>query len=90
MSSYLHEDGSPDINEEILTSARCFVGVIGKLLQPNEGMIVELKFQEKYPNDAFGKFMVCRDGTSQQIKVNKIDIDNELYQYDDGQLVWVD
>ena len=87
--SYLHADGSPDTLEEILESARCFAIVIGKLLQPNEGMVVELKFQEEFPNDKYGKYLIWNDDVEKLIKVDLITSEHELYNMEEGQMVWV-
>lgn len=87
--SYLHPDGSPDTNEDLLESVRCFCAVISQLLHPNEGMVIELPFQEKYPTDRFGKYLVWRDEQDRQIKVNKLSIKDDIYSAADGQLVWV-
>jgi hypothetical protein len=87
--SYLHPDGSPDTHEEILESARCFVAVIGKLFQPNEGMVVELEYQANYTNDKWGKYIVWKDEKSQQIKIDKLSTTDYIYNSPNGQLVWV-
>jgi hypothetical protein len=87
--SYLHIDGKPDADIEILESARCFVVVISKILHPNEGMVVELPYQENYPDDSYGKYLVWKDEANAQIKVNKILSTDKLYQYESGQMIWV-
>ena len=88
--SYLHQDGTPDSAEDILTSARCFTTVIAKLLEPNEGMVVELEYQPQYPTDPCGKFLVWKDAINEQIKVNWLTPEDDEYTFDHGQMVWVD
>ena len=87
--SYLHPDGTPDTPEEILESARCFVAVIGKMLEPNEGMVVELAYQEDYPDDKWGKYIVWKDEKTQQVKIDKLSTTNHMYDAPNGQMVWV-
>lgn len=60
MSSYTHEDGTLDTKEDVLNSARCFAVALGYALKEKEGLVVELAYQEKYPNDTHGKFIVYR------------------------------
>ena len=87
--SYLHPDGSPDTLDDVLESCRCFVGVLSKLLKPNEGMIVELKFQPKHPLDRHGKYLVWRDTVDAMIKVERVGTDHPMYTAEGGQMVWV-
>lgn len=87
--SYLHPDGSPDTLEEALESGRCMASALGKLFKPNEGIVVELVYQPKYPDDPYGKYLVYRDGASKMVKTSKLSPEDDLYLYGTGQLVWV-
>lgn len=87
--SYLHPDGTADTPEELLESTRCFAAVIGKMLEPNEGMVIELPYQSKYPDDKWGKYIVWRDEKSQQVKVDKLSVTDHMYDAPNGQFVWV-
>lgn len=87
--SYLHPDGSPDTELEILESTRCFVVALGQLLRPNEGMVVEL-LEQPNSTDPFGKYIVWADTANELIRVSKLEQDDELYSAENGQMLWVD
>lgn len=75
MSSYTHEDGTPDTAEDVLTSTRCFAVALGYVFKEKEGLVVELAYQEKYPDDAHGKFIVYqKDG---MVRINACDEEDQ-------------
>lgn len=59
------------------------------LLKPSEGIVVELEFQEKYPDDPYGKFCVWNDADEGHMAIFKIEPDDELFQAKNGQLLWM-
>lgn len=85
MSSYTHEDGTPDTAEDVLNSARCFAVALGHVFKEKEGLVVELAYQEKYPNDAHGKFIVYRKNGAVRISV----CDEEDQHLAAGSWLWV-
>lgn len=85
MSGYTHEDGSEDTLEDLQTSGRCMAQALSFLLKETEGVCVELAFQEKYPNDEHGKFIVY--AKDKMIRICKADDDKELTA---GRFVWME
>lgn len=85
-ASYMYLNGRTDDLEGAITSCRCFAKVLGKILKEKEGMVVELPYQEKYPDDLHGKYIVFREGGL--IKIDKCSIDEE--HFEDGQWLWLD
>jgi len=84
--SYMYQDGRPDDMEGCLLTNRCFVKVLSKILHENEGMVVKLPYQEKYPDDPYGKFIVHRrDGL---ILITECGADEQ--KFEDGQWLWLD
>jgi len=87
---YCNEDGSPDTWEQITLSNRCFAVALGFLLQENEGIVVELPFQEKYPKDQYGKYKVFKHNGC--IRGSKIEDDHETIEGDqlnNGDMFWI-
>ena len=60
VEGYMYEDGRKDDIEGLQTSGRCMAGALGNLLKENEGIIIELPKQEKFPADPHGKYIVYR------------------------------
>lgn len=85
---YTNPDGSPDTPESILTSTRAFAMALGFLLQENEGVVVELPFQEKFPNDTHGKCSVYKQNG--KINVCLLNENDELHQQESGQRFMID
>lgn len=86
--SYTNPDGSPDTMEGLTLSARCFAAALGALLEENEGMVIELPFQEKNPNDPHGKFSVIK--RNKQIHVCKPEEGDEIHTHDHGQMFFLE
>lgn len=58
--TYSHSDGSPDTFEGLQNICRCFAVALGHIFKDGEGMVIQLPFQEKYPNEMHGKFIVYK------------------------------
>ncbi len=87
--SYTHPDGSSDSKKDLTTTVRCFAVALHNILKPSEGIVVELAFQEKRPDDPYGKFGVWNDGENGYIAIFKIDPDDELFKAKNGQMIWM-
>ena len=82
--SYMYQDGRPDDMEGCLLANRCFVRVLSKVLQENEGVVVKLPYQEEYSDDPYGKFIVYR--RNGLILVSECGVDEQ--KFEDGQWLW--
>jgi hypothetical protein len=87
--NYTKRDGSPDKPEDVTTCLRIFSVALGHLFKPNEGVVVELEFQKKRPDDPYGKFCVWRNIKDGYISTYKIEPDDELFKAENGQLIWM-
>jgi len=47
-----------DTLEDVTLSARICVGVVGELIPDHKGIVIELKQQENYPSEPYGKYVV--------------------------------
>lgn len=81
--SYTHADGSPDTLQDVTTSCRAFAVALGYMLQENEGVVVELKYDDRAPDDYHGKLFVYKTKTT--IDIERAD-DSDLPP---GQMLWV-
>jgi hypothetical protein len=80
-ASYFKVDGEETLVDAI-NSGRMMAVALGFLLQEREGIVVDLPYQEEYPDDMFGRFMVYRhDG---QIKMQEYNGKEES-----GTMLWV-
>lgn len=80
---YMYEDGRPDDFEGLLTTNRCMAVAFNHILKDKEGMVVELKYQEDYPEDRHGKFIVFKEDT--KIKICTCEND----KFESGQWLWM-
>jgi len=62
--TYLSPDREDTLDDALL-SGRIMVGALSQLMKEGDNIIVELKYQPKYPDDPCGMFEVIR--TSSQI-----------------------
>ncbi len=73
---YMFENGAPDNLDDALLSARIFAVSLSSMLADDVGVVANLVYQEKYPNDPYGKYIVYKEGT--QIKIMKIPDDADV------------
>lgn len=96
MPGYMYDDKDDDI-EGLQTSGRCMARALGFLLEEKEGIIIELPFQEDYPDDPYGFYSIHKEDG--QIRVTKIEKDTLIWnnvgeivdlEKADGQMIYLD
>ena len=87
--SYFNEDGKPDDLNSVLTLSRCMGVAIGHLLEPSEGIVVELVQQPNHPDEVFGKFIIWNDAAAGKIRLGTVEPGSEEDSCDNGQMLWV-
>jgi len=92
---YIYKDGREDDVKGLQTSGRCMARALSFLLQEGEGIIIELPYQEDYPEDPHGKFIISKD--NEFINIGEYvsgenlvwDDDGNPTEPEDGDMLWL-
>lgn len=71
------------------TSGRCMAMALGIILEESQGIVIELPYQELYPDDPNGKYLIWRDEEMVHIEPITEENWNELIDCENGQSVVV-